>query len=167
MSLCCVCFNDERNNIVLRHSPKIPEVSHYIGFCFATIIWDDKNDNIRFYLQNITQAYVEVAFTIYHLHYKGKSEMTESAHNPFFLRLLTKLLSLLGISSDCCGSKKLSATFFLTCNSNVYSAKPRMVNGFDLKSVMKRTLTTTCNHIGDKRLIKFDESAAKITQPTQ
>ena len=40
-------------------------------------------------------------FAIYHPQYKEKLGITESAHDPFLLRLLPKPISLLGVSSDC------------------------------------------------------------------
>lgn len=40
-------------------------------------------------------------FAIYHLHYKKKLEMTKSTYSPSLLRSLLKLISLLGILSDC------------------------------------------------------------------
>lgn len=47
-------YNDEENNLVLMHSPKIPGVSQGIGSYLGAIIQDDDNDNISFYLQDIT-----------------------------------------------------------------------------------------------------------------
>ena len=54
-------YNDEKKNLVLMHSPKIPEVSQGIGSCLAVIMRDNGNNNIRFYLRDITQAYVKIA----------------------------------------------------------------------------------------------------------
>lgn len=46
-------YNDTKNNLIIIHSSKIPKISKGIGFCFAVIILDHKNDNIRFYLWDI------------------------------------------------------------------------------------------------------------------
>ena len=54
-------YNDEEKNLVLIHSPKIPGVSRGIGSYLVAIIQDNDNDNIRFYLQDIIQAYIEIA----------------------------------------------------------------------------------------------------------
>ncbi len=71
-------YNDEKKNLVLIHSPKIPEVSQGIGSCPTAIIRDNDNDNISFYLREITQAYIEIASDL----------------NPdFYIRLLSKLIS--------------------------------------------------------------------------
>ncbi len=45
---------------MLMYLPKILGVSQGISFYFLAIIWDNDNNNIRFYLQDITQAYVEI-----------------------------------------------------------------------------------------------------------
>ena len=63
-------YNNEKKNIVLGYLLKIPRVSQGIGFCFTAIIWNDNNYNIRFYLLNIMQVYIEIEYAIYHLHYK-------------------------------------------------------------------------------------------------
>ncbi len=50
-------YNDKKKNLknlVLIHLPKILKVSQDTGSCFVTIIQDDDNNNIRFYLQDIT-----------------------------------------------------------------------------------------------------------------
>lgn len=81
---CCLViytYNDKKKNIVLKHLSKFQEVSQGISFYFATIIWDNDNHNIRFYLQDITQAYIEIAFAIYYLYYKEKSKISKSAHD--------------------------------------------------------------------------------------
>ncbi len=57
-------YNDEKKNLknlVLIHLPKIPEVSQSIGSCLTAIIQDNDNKNIKFYLQDIMQAYIEIA----------------------------------------------------------------------------------------------------------
>ena len=79
-------------------------------------------------------------FAIYHLHYKEKPGMTESAHDSFLLRPLPKLLSPPNALFDCCGWKNLSAAFFLAHNGNACIAKLCMANGFDLGFVIKQTL---------------------------
>ncbi len=76
-------YNDEKKNLMLMHSPKIPGVSQGIGSYLAAIIQDDDNNNIRFYLRNITQAYVEIA-----------SELNLN----FYIRPLSKLISQLSAS---------------------------------------------------------------------
>ena len=43
-------YNDEKKNSILGHLPKIPKISHGISFYFASIIQDNDNDKIRFYL---------------------------------------------------------------------------------------------------------------------
>ena len=64
---------------------QIPEVSQGIGSCLAAIIQDNDNDNIRFYLQDLTQAYVEIASDL----------------NPdFYIRPLSKLISQLSTLFD-------------------------------------------------------------------
>ena len=78
-------YNDEKKNLMLMHSSKIPEVSQGIDSCLAAIIQDDDNDNIRFYLRDITQAYVEIASDL----------------NPnFYIRPLSKPISQLSASFD-------------------------------------------------------------------
>ena len=74
-------YNDEKKNSVLGYLSKIPRVSQGTSFYFATIIWDDDNDNIRFYLRDIMHAYVDIAFAIYHPKYNKKPKIIESAHN--------------------------------------------------------------------------------------
>ena len=54
-------YNNEKKNLVLMHSRKIPEVSQGIGSCLAIIMQDNDNNNIRFYLRDITQVYIEIA----------------------------------------------------------------------------------------------------------
>lgn len=49
---------------MLMYLPKIPEVKQSIGFGLATIIQDNDNNNIRFYLQDIIQAYIEIALDL-------------------------------------------------------------------------------------------------------
>ncbi len=81
-------YNDEKKNLknlVLIYLPKIPEVSQSISFCLAAIIWDDDNDNIKFYLWNITQAYVEITLDL---------------NSDFYIRPLSKLISQLNTSFD-------------------------------------------------------------------
>ncbi len=71
-------YNDEKKSLALMHSPKIPGVSQGIGSCLDAIIRDDNNNNIRFNLREITQAYVEIVSDL----------------NPdFYIRLLSELIS--------------------------------------------------------------------------
>lgn len=65
-------------------------------------------------------------FAIYHLYYKEKSRMTKFVYNHFVLWPLLKVLSFLGISSDCCDWTNLSAALFLTHNSSACIAEPGM-----------------------------------------
>ena len=73
-------YNDKMKNLMLMHSPKIPRVSQGIGSCLTAIIGDNDNDNIRFYLRNITQAYIEIASNL---------------NLDFYIRPLSKLISQL------------------------------------------------------------------------
>ena len=59
------------------HLPKIPRVSQGIVSCLATIIWDNDNCNIRFYLRDIIQAYIEIALDL---------------NLDFYIQLLSKLI---------------------------------------------------------------------------
>ena len=79
-------------------------------------------------------------FTIYYLYYKEKPGMIEFTHNSFLFRPPPKLLSPSDTSFDSCNSKNLPTTFFLAYNSNICIAKPGMVNGFNLRFVIKQTL---------------------------
>ena len=54
-------YNDEKKNLVLMYSSKILEVSQGIDSCLVAIIQDNNNNNIKFYLQDIIQTYVEIA----------------------------------------------------------------------------------------------------------
>ena len=78
-------YNDEKKNFVLIHSPKIPGVSQGIGSYLVAIIQDDDNDNIRFYLQDITQAYIEIVLDL---------------NLDFYIRPLSELISKLSASFD-------------------------------------------------------------------
>lgn len=53
-------YNDGKTNLVLMYSRKILKASQSIGFCFTAIIYNNKNDNIRFYSQDITQTYNDI-----------------------------------------------------------------------------------------------------------
>ena len=67
------------------HSSKILEVSQGIGSCLTAIIQNNDNDNIRFYLRDITQAYIKIAWDF----------------NPnFYIRPLSKTISQLSASFD-------------------------------------------------------------------
>lgn len=46
-------YIDEKKILMLIYLSKIPEVSQDISYCFAAMIQNNDNDNIRFYLQNI------------------------------------------------------------------------------------------------------------------
>ena len=76
-------YNDKKKNLMLMHSPKIPEVSQSIGSCLATIIRDNDNDNFRFYLRDIRQAYIEIVL---------------NNNLNFYIRLLSELISQLSVS---------------------------------------------------------------------
>lgn len=41
-------YNDDNKNLVLMHPWKILKFSQGIDSCFTAIIWDNKNDNIKF-----------------------------------------------------------------------------------------------------------------------
>lgn len=110
-------YNNKKKNIVLQHSPKIPEVNQCIDFCFVTIIRDNENNNIQFYLRDIMKAYIESTFAINHPHHKEKPGMTESIHNFIFIRLPPKPLSLPNASFDYCGWSNLLAIFSFACNT--------------------------------------------------
>lgn len=47
-------YNDEKNNLMLIHLLKISWVNQVISFGLFAIIWVDDNNNIKFYLQDIT-----------------------------------------------------------------------------------------------------------------
>ena len=64
---------------------KTPRVSQDIGSCLATMIQDNYNDNIRFYLRDITRAYIEIA-----------SDLIPD----FDIRPLSELISQLSASFD-------------------------------------------------------------------
>lgn len=53
-------YNNKKKNIILIHSLKILKVSQNINFGLVFIISDNNNNNIRFYLQDITQTYIEI-----------------------------------------------------------------------------------------------------------
>ena len=67
------------------HSPKIPGVSQDIGSYLAAIIQNNDNDNIRFYLQDITQAYIKIALDL---------------NLDFYIRPFSELISKLSASFD-------------------------------------------------------------------
>ena len=78
-------YNNKKKNLVLMHLPKIPEVSQGIGSYLAAIIQNNDNDNIRFYLRDIRQAYIEIASNL---------------NLNFYIRPLSKLISQLSASFD-------------------------------------------------------------------
>lgn len=53
-------YNNEKKNFVLMDSSKISKISQDICFYLGAIIRDIDNDNIRFYLKDITQTYIEM-----------------------------------------------------------------------------------------------------------
>lgn len=55
-----VC-NNEKKIFILRYLSKILKFSQSISFCFVAIIWNNDNNNIKFYLGDITQIYIEIA----------------------------------------------------------------------------------------------------------
>lgn len=57
-------YNDKKKNLVLKHLPKILKVSQGIDSCFIAIIQENDNNNVRFYLQDIKQAYIKIASNI-------------------------------------------------------------------------------------------------------
>ncbi len=67
---------------MLMHSPKIPDISQDINFWLA-IMRDNDNNNTRFYLRDITQAYIEIASNL---------------NLDFYIRLLFKLILKLSAS---------------------------------------------------------------------
>ena len=71
-------YNDEKKNLVLIYLLKLLGVSQGINSCFIVIIQRDDNNNIKFYLQDIMQAYVKIASNFY---------------LDFYIRLLSKLIS--------------------------------------------------------------------------
>ena len=78
-------YNDEKKGLTLMHLPKIPGVSQGIGSCLTTIIRDNDNDNIRFYLRDIMQAYIEIASDL---------------NSDSYIRPLSELISQLSASFD-------------------------------------------------------------------
>lgn len=76
-------YHNKKKNLVLMHSLKIPRVSQSIGSYLTAIIQNNNNNNITFYLWDITQAYIEIALDL----------------NPnFYIQLLSKLILQLNIS---------------------------------------------------------------------
>lgn len=57
-------YNNEKKSLMLMHSPKILEVSQNISFYFDAIMGNNNNDNIRFSLREIMQAYIEIALNL-------------------------------------------------------------------------------------------------------
>ena len=54
-------YNDKKKNFVLMHFPKIPGVNQGISYYLIAINRDNDNDNIKFYLWNIMQTFIETA----------------------------------------------------------------------------------------------------------
>lgn len=50
-------YNNKKNKLILIHLPKILKVSQDIDFYLVTIIKDNDNENIMFYIQEIVQTY--------------------------------------------------------------------------------------------------------------
>ena len=75
--------NDKDKNLVLTQSPAIQRVSQRLIVCLAAMFKD--NDNIKLYLQDITQAYVQSTFDL---------------NRDFYIRPPPELISLLDASSD-------------------------------------------------------------------
>lgn len=73
-------YNNKKNNIILLHLSKILGLSQDICFYF-----NNNNENIRFYLRDITQAYIKIASNLY---------------PNFHIRLLSKVILELKISLD-------------------------------------------------------------------
>lgn len=85
---CCLIihiFNNKKKNFMLMYLLKILKISQNISFCFAVISQDNNNYNIRFYIQDITQIYVEITLEL---------------NLNFFIQLLFKLISQLNIFFD-------------------------------------------------------------------
>ena len=53
-------YNNEKKNLVLMHLPKILKVCQNISLCFTVMIKNNDNNNIRFYLRDIIQAYCNI-----------------------------------------------------------------------------------------------------------
>lgn len=77
-------YNDKEKDLVLTQSPTIQRVSQRLIICLAAIFQD--NDNIKLYLRDVTQAYVQ---------------STSNLNREFYIRPSPELISLLGVSSDC------------------------------------------------------------------
>ena len=76
-------YNNKKKNFVLIYLPKILKISQSISYCFAIIIQNNNNDNIKFYLQDIIKVYIEIILYF----------------NPnFYIWPFFKLLSQLSIS---------------------------------------------------------------------
>ncbi len=76
-------YNDEKKNLMLMYLPKILGVRQGISFYFAAIIQDNDNDNIRFYLRDITKAYLEISLDL---------------NSDSYIQPLSKLISQLSAS---------------------------------------------------------------------
>ena len=77
-------YNDQEKDLVLTQSPTIQRVSQRLIVCLAAMFQD--NNNIKLYLRDVTQAYVQ---------------STSNLNREFYIRPPPELISLLGASSDC------------------------------------------------------------------
>ena len=57
-------YNNKKKNLMLMHLSKILGVRQDISSCFASIIWKNDNDNVKFFLWDITQTYIKVALNL-------------------------------------------------------------------------------------------------------
>ena len=138
-------YNDKKKNLVLMHSPKIPGFSQGIGSCLPAIIRDDDNNNIKFYLRDITQAYIEIASDL---------------NLNFYIQPLSKLISQPSASSNSIakvmrplyGKPEADNHRFGIYHPH-YKEKPGMTESAHNPFLCQPPLK--------------DGSAAKITQPTQ
>ena len=77
-------YNDQEKDLVLTQSPTIQRVSQRLIVCLAAMLQD--NNNIKLYLRDITQAYVQ---------------STSELNRDFYIQPPLELISLLGAKSDC------------------------------------------------------------------
>ena len=77
-------YNDQEKDLVLTQSPTIQRVSQRLIVCLAAMLQD--NNNMKLYLRDITQAYVQ---------------STSKLNRDFYIRPPLELISLLGAKSDC------------------------------------------------------------------
>ncbi len=77
-------YNDQEKDLVLTQSLTIQRVSQRLIICLTAMFQD--NNNIKLYLRDITQAYVQ---------------STSNLNREFYIRPPPKLILLLGALSDC------------------------------------------------------------------